>query len=69
MDRHAKLVLSAGQLAALHHLAIDLAQERGVRRVPVYRVVQEAVVELLRARGGEVPEEPSIVDAAREAAP
>jgi hypothetical protein len=69
MDRHAKLVLTAGQLAALHHLAIDLAQERGLRRLPVYRVVQEAVVEFLRARGIEVPEEPATVDPTGEAAP
>ena len=69
MDRHAKLVLSGAQLAALHHLAIDLAQQRGVRRVPVYRVVQEAVVEFLKARGIEVPEEPSTVDSTGEAAP
>jgi len=67
MDRHAKLVLSGAQLAALHHLAIDLAQQRGVRRVPVYRVVQEAVVEFLKARGIEVPEEPATVDSAGEA--
>lgn len=67
MDRHAKLVLSGAQLAALHHLAIDLAQQRGVRRVPVYRVVQEAVLAYLAARGVEVREEP--VDSAGETAP
>jgi len=67
MDRHAKLVLTAAQLAALHHLAIDLAQQRGVRRVPVYRVVQEAVLAYLAARGVEVREEPATVDSAGEA--
>ena len=67
MDRHAKLVLSGAQLAALHHLAIDLAQQRGVRRVPVYRVVQEAVLAYLAARGVEVREEPATVDSAGEA--
>jgi hypothetical protein len=57
MNRNAKLVLTAAQLAALHHFAIDLAQKRGVRRVPVYRVIQEAIIEYLRARGVEVREE------------
>jgi hypothetical protein len=67
MDRSAKLVLTAAQLAALHHVAIDLAQQRGVRRVPVYRVVQEAVLAYLASRGVDVREEP--IDSAGETAP
>ena len=57
MNRHAKLLLTTAQLAALHHLAIDLAQKRGLRRLPVYRLIQEAVVDFLRAHGAHVESE------------
>ncbi len=66
MTRHAKLVLTAAQLAALHHLAIDLAQQRGLRRLPIYRVIQEAVVAYLRGHGVEVETEPAVPQPACE---
>jgi hypothetical protein len=56
MNRHAKLLLTAAQLAALHHLAIDLAQERGLRRLSISRLIQEAVLEFLKGHGVQVVE-------------
>jgi hypothetical protein len=43
MIRHARLTLPEAQFVALHHLARDLAQKRGLNRLPLGRLVQEAV--------------------------
>lgn len=51
MIRYAKLTLSEPQLAALHYLAIDLARARGLRRLPVGQLRQEAVTDLLEKHG------------------
>jgi hypothetical protein len=57
MLRHARLTLTAAQFAAVHHCALDLARERGVRRIRVGELLQEAVVRFLEHRGVQVLEE------------
>jgi len=51
MNREIRLTLDAQLLAATRRLALDLALERGLARLPLRVVVEEALLELLRCRG------------------
>lgn len=54
MIRHARCTLTTDQFSALHHVAIDLAKQRGLRRLRVGEVIQEAVVAFLKEHGAQL---------------
>lgn len=49
--REVRLSLDSRLLADTKRLALDLALERGVARLPLHVVIEEALVELLRRHG------------------